>query len=92
MLFRSTRIVFDSGGLGGQTYFDYRYLLHPIQVEHADVMWIDRAPLRCVIGSVDRAPEDSGWIIAAKENDAASRTKQPRGNIVLWKRTGVDSC
>ena len=89
---RSTRIVFDSGGLGGQTYFDYRYLLHPIQVEHADVMWIDRGPLRCVIGSVDRAPEDSGWAIAARENDAASRTKQARGNIVLWKRTGVDSC
>jgi len=89
---RATRIVFDSGGLGGQTYFDYRYLLHPIQVERADVRWIDRAPLRCVIGSVDRPPEDSGWSIAAKENDAASRTKQPRGNIVLWKRTGVDSC
>ncbi|MEY2628016.1 MAG: hypothetical protein RJB08_1775, partial [Actinomycetota bacterium] len=89
---RATTIMFDAGGLGGQTYYDYRYLLHPIQVERADVMWIDRAPLRCVIGSAERAPEDTGWVVVAKENDQSSRGKQERGNIVLWKRTGVDSC
>ena len=89
---RATTIMFDAGGLGGQTYYDYRYLLHPIQVERADVMWIDRAPLRCVIGSAERAPEDTGWMVVAKENDQSSRGKQERGNIVLWKRTGVDSC
>jgi hypothetical protein len=89
---RITHVMFDAGGLGGQTYFDYRYLLHPIQIDRADVHWIDRSHLRCVIGAFDRPPEDTGWSIVAKENDAASRTKQPRGNIVLWKRTGVDSC
>ena len=89
---RATTIMFDSGGLGGQTYFDYRYLLHPIQVERADVRWIDRTKLRCVIGAADRTPEDTGWAIVAKENPASSRGKQERGNIVLWKRTGVDSC
>lgn len=89
---RATTVMFDSGGLGGQTYFDYRYLLHPIQVERADVRWIDRTKLRCVIGSADRTPEDTGWSIVAKENPASSRGKQERGNIVLWKRTGVDSC
>ena len=89
---RQTTIIFDSGGLGGQTYFDYRYLLHPIQVERDDVHWMDRGPLRCVIGAEDRAPEDAGWEIFAHENDGASRGKQKRGNIVLWKRTGVDSC
>lgn len=89
---RGTTITFDSGGLGGQTFFDYRYLLHPTQVSRADVRWIDRKPLRCVIGAVDRPPEDSGWMIVAKENDAASRGRQERGNIVLWMRSGVDSC
>lgn len=89
---RSTTIMFDSGGLGGQTYYDYRYLLHPVQVERDDVHWINRAPLRCVIGSVARPPEDSGWTVAATENTAASRGKQDRGNIVLWIRAGVDSC
>jgi len=89
---RDTTIVFDAGGLGGQTYYDYRYLLHPIQIERVDVHWIDRQPLRCVIGSVARAPEDEGWTVRASENDAASRGKQERGNIVLWMRTGVDSC
>jgi len=89
---RDTTIVFDAGGLGGQTYYDYRYLLHPIQIDRVDVQWIDRQPLRCVIGSVARAPEDEGWTVRASENDAASRGKQERGNIVLWMRTGVDSC
>lgn len=89
---RETTVVFDAGGLGGQTFYDYRYLLHPIQVDRADVRWIDRKPLRCVIGAVGRPPEDSGWIIVAKENDAASRGRQEPGNIVLWMRSGVDSC
>jgi hypothetical protein len=89
---RKTTIVFDSGGLGGQTYYDYRYLLHPIQVTRVDVLWIDRKPLRCVIGAVGRPPEDTGWDIVATENENASRGKQERGNVVLWMRTGVDSC
>ena len=89
---RKTTIVFDSGGLGGQTFYDYRYLLHPIQVSRADVHWIDRKSLRCVIGAVGRPPEDTGWDVVAKENDAASRGKHESGNIVLWMRTGVDSC
>lgn len=89
---RDTTITFDSGGLGGQTYYDYRYLLHPLQVERADVHWIDRAPLRCVIGAAGRPPEDAGWTIVATESDAASRGKQEPGNIVLWMRSGVDSC
>lgn len=87
-----TTITFDSGGLGGQTYYDYRYLLHPVQVERADVHWVDRESLRCIIGAVGRPPEDSGWMIAATENKASSRGKQERGNIVLWMRSGVDSC
>jgi len=87
-----TTITFDSGGLGGQTYYDYRYLLHPVQVERADVHWIDRTSLRCVIGSAGRPPEDAGWTIVATESDAASRGKQEPGNIVLWMRSGVDSC
>lgn len=89
---RETTVVFDSGGLGGQTFYDYRYLLHPIQLSRVDVHWVDRAPLRCVIGAVGRPPEDSGWSIVAKENDAVSRGKQEPGNIVLWMRSGVDSC
>lgn len=89
---RETTILFDSGGLGGQIFFDYRYLLHPIQVDRADVLWVDRGPLRCVIGAATRPPEAIGWEIVAHENDAASRGKQVRGNIVLWMRTGVDSC
>ena len=89
---RETTIVFDSGGLGGQTFYDYRYLLHPIQVTRADVRWIDREPLRCVIGAVGRPPEDTGWNVVATENENASRGKQEPGNIVLWMRTGVDSC
>jgi hypothetical protein len=89
---RETTIVFDAGGLGGQTFYDYKYLLHPIGVSRADVRWVDRQPLRCVIGAVGRPPEDAGWNIVAKENEAASRGKQERGNIVLWMRSGVDSC
>ncbi|MFM8390652.1 MAG: hypothetical protein ACKOA5_15560, partial [Actinomycetota bacterium] len=89
---RETTVVFDAGGLGGQTFYDYRYLLHPIQVDRADVRWIDRKPLRCVIGAVGRPPEDNGWIIVAKENDAVARGRQEPGNIVLWMRSGVDSC
>ena len=89
---RETTIVFDAGGLGGQTFYDYRYLLHPIQVSRVDVHWTERTTLRCVIGAVGRPPEDAGWNIAAKENEAASRGKQERGNIVLWMRSGVDSC
>ena len=89
---RDTTITFDSGGLGGQTYYDYRYLLHPVQVERTDVHWVDRESLRCVIGAVGRPPEDNGWIVAASENKASSRGKQETGNIVLWMRSGVDSC
>jgi len=89
---RDTTVLFDAGALGGQLFYDYRYLLHPVQVDRADVYWIDRAPLRCVIGADVRPPEDTGWEIVARENDAASRGKQERGNIVLWMRTGVDSC
>lgn len=89
---RDTTIVFDSGGLGGQTFYDYRYLLHPIQVSRVDVQWTDRKSLRCVIGAVGRPPEDVGWNVVAKENDAASRGKHEAGNIVLWMRSGVDSC
>jgi len=89
---RETTIVFDAGGLGGQTFYDYRYLLHPIQVSRVDVQWVERKTLRCVIGAVGRPPEDAGWNIAAKENEAASRGKQEPGNIVLWMRAGVDSC
>lgn len=89
---RDTSITFDAGGLGGQTYFDYRYLVHPIQVERADVHWIDRESLRCVIGAAGRAPEDNGWMVAATESSSASRGRQERGNIVLWMRSGVDSC
>lgn len=87
-----TTILLDSGGVGGQIFYDYRYLVHPIQVDRADVLWVDRAPLRCVIGVEERRPEDTGWEIIARENDAASRGRLKRGNIVLWKRTGVDSC
>lgn len=89
---RDTTVLFDAGALGGQIFYDYRYLLHPVQVDRADVYWVDRAPLRCVIGADVRPPEDTGWEIVARENDAASRGKQERGNIVLWMRTGVDSC
>jgi hypothetical protein len=89
---RNSNVLFDSGGLGGQLFYDYRYLLHPIQVERADVLWVDRAPLRCVIGVEARRPEDTGWEVVARENDASTRGKQNRGNIVLWMRAGVDSC
>lgn len=89
---RDTVVMFDSGGLTGQLFYDYRYLLHPIQVDRADVYWIDRVPLRCVIGADARPPEDAGWEIVARENKDASRGRQDRGNIVLWMRTGVDSC
>jgi hypothetical protein len=89
---RDTTITFDSGGLGGQTYYDYRYLLHPVQVERVDVHWVDRESLRCVIGAVGRPPEDNGWVVAATESKASARGKQEPGNIVLWMRSGVDSC
>jgi hypothetical protein len=89
---RDTTITFDSGGLGGQTYYDYRYLLHPVQVERVDVHWVDRESLRCVIGAVGRPPEDNGWVVAATESKASARGKQEPENIVLWMRSGVDSC
>ena len=89
---RDTTVVLDAGALGGQIFYDYRYLLHPVQVDRADVYWVDKAQLRCVIGIDGRPPEDTGWEIVARESGAASRGKQERGNIVLWMRTGVDSC
>ena len=89
---RDVTILFDAGALGGQIFYDYRYLLHPVQVDRADAYWVDKVPLRCIIGVDVRPPEDAGWEIVARENAEASRGKQERGNIVLWMRTGVDSC
>ena len=77
-----TLIGFDMVAEDIHKYFDYRYLVHPIQISRLDVYFDIPSDRNCVIGKEDR-PLRGRWEIEGREESLG---------LVLWKRQGVDSC
>jgi hypothetical protein len=77
-----TLIGFDIDAADIHKYFDYRYLVHPVQVSRLDVYYDIPSDRKCVIGMEER-PLRGKWLIEGREESLG---------LVLWKRQGVDSC
>jgi hypothetical protein len=81
---RGAKVVgFDSGAYGGQSFFDYRYLLHPAQVRRFDLVYGVPDDINCFIGAKERPPYDGNWAVGPSE---------PSTGLILWLRDGLDSC
>ena len=79
----SVLVGIDTLGIGGQTLYDYRYLLHPIQIRRVSLLDPTPDDLDCIITSPDQSLDSTAW-----ENIAVD---DHRG-LLLWKRQGLDSC
>ena len=77
-----TLIGFDIAAADIHKYFDYRYLVHPIQISRLDVYFDIPSDRKCVIGKEER-PLRGKWLLEGREESLG---------LVLWKRQGVDSC
>ena len=81
---RGAKVVgFDSGAYGGQSFYDYRYLLHPAQVRRFDLVYGVPDDINCFIGAKERPPYDGNWAVGPSE---------PSTGLILWLRDGLDSC
>jgi hypothetical protein len=79
----SVVVGIDTLGIGGQTLYDYRYLLHPIQIRRVTLLDPRPADLDCIIAGPGQPFDPATW-----ENIAVD---DHRG-LLLWKRQGLDSC
>ncbi len=81
---RGAKVVgFDSGAFGGQSFYDYRYLLHPAQVRRFDLVYGVPDDINCFIGAKERPPYEGNWAVGPSE---------PSTGLILWLRDGLDSC
>jgi hypothetical protein len=81
---RGAKVVgFDTGAYGGQSFYDYRYLLHPVQAQRCNLVYGVPDDMNCFIGSKERPPFDGNWTIGPSE---------PSTGLILWVREGLDSC
>ena len=81
---RGAQVVgFDTGAYGGQSFYDYRYLLHPVQARRFELIYGVPDDINCYIGSKDRPPFDGNWAVGPSE---------PSTGLILWVRNGLDSC
>lgn len=81
---RGARVVgFDTGAYGGQSFYDYRYLLHPVQAQRFNLVYGVPNDINCFIGSKERPPFDEYWAVGPVE---------PSTGLILWVRDGLDSC
>ncbi len=81
---RGAQVVgFDTGSYGGQSFYDYRYLLHPVQARRFDLVYGVPDDINCYIGSKERPPFDGNWAVGPDE---------PSTGLILWLRDGLDSC
>jgi hypothetical protein len=76
-------VGFDTGAYGGQSFYDYRYLLHPVQARRFDLVYGVPDDINCFIGSKERPPFDGNWAVGPTE---------PSTGLILWLRDGLDSC
>jgi hypothetical protein len=76
-------VGFDTGSYGGQSFYDYRYLLHPVQARRFDLLYGVPDDINCFIGSKERPPFDGNWAVGPTE---------PSTGLILWVRDGLDSC
>ena len=79
----SVVVGIDTLGIGGQTLYDYRYLLHPIQIRRVTLLDPRPADLDCIIAGPGQPFDPATWENIAIDNH--------RG-LLLWKRQGLDSC
>jgi hypothetical protein len=79
----SILVGIDTVGVGGQTFYDYRYLLHPIQIRRISLFATDPAGLDCLITGPNQPLDPAAWDNIAVDGH--------RG-LLLWKRKGLDSC
>ena len=79
----SVVVGIDTLGIGGQTLYDYRYLLHPIQIRRVTLLDPRPADLDCIIAGPGQPFDPATWENIAVDNH--------RG-LLLWKRQGLDSC
>jgi len=79
----SVLVGIDTLGIGGQTMYDYRYLLHPIQIRRDTLLDPTPDDLDCIITGPGQPLDPTEW-----ENIAVD---DHRG-LLLWKRQGLDSC
>ena len=79
----SVLVGIDTLGIGGQTMYDYRYLLHPIQIRRVTLLDPTPDDLDCIITGPGQPLDPTEW-----ENIAVD---DHRG-LLLWKRQGLDSC
>jgi hypothetical protein len=81
---RGAKVVgFDTGAYGGQSFYDYRYLLHPVQAQRFNLIYGVPDDINCFIGSKERPPFDGNWTVGPSE---------PSTGLILWLRDGLDSC
>jgi hypothetical protein len=81
---RGAKVVgFDTGSYGGQSFYDYRYLLHPVQAQRFDLIYGVPDDINCYIGAKERPPFDGNWTVGPSE---------PSTGLILWVRDGLDSC
>jgi hypothetical protein len=81
---RGAKVVgFDTGAYGGQSFYDYRYLLHPVQAQRFNLIYGVPDDINCFIGSKERPPFDGNWAVGPTE---------PSTGLILWLRDGLDSC
>jgi hypothetical protein len=81
---RGAQVVgFDTGAYGGQSFYDYRYLLHPVQAQRFNLIYGVPDDMNCFIGSKERPPFDGNWAVGPTE---------PSTGLILWLRDGLDSC
>jgi hypothetical protein len=81
---RGAKVVgFDTGSYGGQSFYDYRYLLHPVQARRFELIYGVPDDINCYIGSKERPPFDGNWVVGPSE---------PSTGLILWVRDGLDSC
>ena len=76
-------VGFDTGAYGGQSFYDYRYLLHPVQARRFDLVYGVPDDINCFIGSKERPSFDGNWAVGPTE---------PSTGLILWLRDGLDSC
>jgi hypothetical protein len=81
---RGAKVVgFDTGSYGGQSFNDYRYLLHPVQARRFNLIYGVPDDINCYIGSKERPPFEGNWVVGPSE---------PSTGLILWVRDGLDSC
>ena len=81
---RGAKVVgFDTGAYGGQSFYDYRYLLHPVQAQRFNLIYGVPDDINCYIGAKERPPFDGNWTVGPSE---------PSTGLILWVRDGLDSC